>query len=131
MGIIFYLSSRTAVQSSAQSSVVVDFLSKILGKGVTDFIVRKSAHFLEFAGLCFLYCIALYKSNKRNLLLYAVLLTSAYAGFDEIHQLFVAGRSCELRDWAIDTLGAAAGAIGYIVLFKVSESIKSKKRKTH
>lgn len=131
MCIIFYLSSRTAVESSEQSSVIVDFLTRIFGKGVTDFIVRKSAHFLEFAGLCFLYCIALYQSNKRNLLMHAIVFTSAYAGLDEIHQIFVAGRSCELRDWAIDTLGAVAGAIGYIVLFKVFMAIKLKRCKTH
>ncbi|MFH0908556.1 MAG: VanZ family protein [bacterium] len=38
--------------------------------------------------------------------LLAVLISSAYGGSDEIHQLFTAGRSSDPRDWVADTLGA-------------------------
>lgn len=34
-----------------------------------------------------------------------------YACFDEMHQFFVPGRSCELRDVLIDSVGALIGAL--------------------
>ena len=55
MGVIFYLSSRTADQSSRESGAVLAWLTRLLGDGrLTDFLVRKSAHFLEYTGLCLL-----------------------------------------------------------------------------
>ena len=57
MAVIFWLSSRTADESAAQSGVIVEWIIKHFGdNGVTDFIVRKSAHFCEYIGLCFLIC---------------------------------------------------------------------------
>lgn len=54
MAIIFWLSSRTADESAAQSSVIVKWIINHFGKNsVTDFIVRKLAHFSEYVGLCF------------------------------------------------------------------------------
>ena len=43
---------------------------------------------------------------------------------DEVHQLFVEGRSCEFRDWAIDSFGAILGIIGFIIIFKIWYNIK-------
>ena len=46
MAIIFWLSSKTADESAAQSSVIVKWIINHFGKNsVTDFIVRKLAHF--------------------------------------------------------------------------------------
>ena len=48
MAIIFWLSSKTADESAAQSSVIVKWIINHFGKNsVTDFIVRKLAHFSE------------------------------------------------------------------------------------
>ena len=41
---------------------------------------------------------------------YSALLGSTYGAFDEVHQLFVPGRTCDLFDWIADGLGATAGA---------------------
>ena len=46
----------------------------------------------------------------RRALVLAVLLASAYGATDELHQLFVPGRSADVRDWAADVVGATAGA---------------------
>lgn len=37
----------------------------------------------------------------------AILITSAYGALDEFHQRFTPGRSCDVRDWMADTVGAA------------------------
>ena len=48
MAIIFWLSSKTADESAAQSSVIVKWIINHFGKNsVTDFIVRKLAHFFR------------------------------------------------------------------------------------
>ena len=39
----------------------------------------------------------------------ALLVTSGYGAFDELHQIFVPGRSAEMADWYADTAGAVAG----------------------
>lgn len=57
----------------------------------------------------------------------SVVLTSAYAVTDELHQLFVEGRSCQVLDWAIDTAGAIIGTLGFLALYYIfSKILKSK-----
>ncbi len=65
MAIIFWLSSKTADESAAQSSVILKWIINHFGKNsVTDFIVRKLAHFSEYVGLCFLASNAIYQSRS-------------------------------------------------------------------
>ena len=56
----------------------------------------------------------------------SVICASIYAISDEVHQIFVDGRSCELRDWAIDTVGAILGAIGFFVIYSIIDAIIKK-----
>lgn len=128
MGVIFWLSSRTADESTKQSNAVLAWLISIFGdNGFTDFIVRKLAHCLEFTGLCVLFNLSLLQSRKKVMPVISVVLTSAYAVTDELHQLFVEGRSCQLLDWAIDTAGAVIGALGFLALYYIfSKILKSK-----
>ncbi|MCM1114805.1 MAG: VanZ family protein [Clostridium sp.] len=129
MGVIFWLSSRTSTESAEQSGALLQWLIDHFGNnGFTDFIVRKLAHFLEFTGLCFLFNIAWYYTKGKASPVLSVICTSAYAATDEFHQLFVSGRSCELRDWAIDSCGAVAGAIGTMLVFYVVSLIIKKKK---
>lgn len=128
MGVIFWLSSRTADESAQQSGNILNRLIEIFGDNIfTDFIVRKLAHFLEFTGLCLLMNTALYQTRKRKSFLLATVLTSLYAVTDEVHQLFVEGRACRAVDWAIDTCGAIVGTIAFAVIFTLlSKAIKRK-----
>lgn len=129
MGVIFWLSSRTSVESSAQSGAVLEWLKNIFGDNIfTDFIVRKSAHCLEFTGLSFLFSIAFYQTLKRKCPFYSIALTSLYAATDEFHQLFVEGRSCQIGDWAIDTAGAVLGVVGFTILYKIITLIIIKRK---
>lgn len=131
MGVIFWLSSRTANESAKQSGAVLGWLISCFGENAfTDFIVRKLAHFLEFTGLCFLFNVALYYTRGKVSPVLATAFTSLYAATDEVHQLFVDGRSCELRDWAIDSCGAIVGAIGTMLLFLIISKIANKSKKS-
>lgn len=130
MGVIFWLSARSAKESAMQSSILLDWIRSVFGDGaVTDFIVRKCAHLLEFTGLCFLFNIALYFTKNKPCVFLSVLFTSLYAVTDELHQHFVPGRSCELRDWAIDSAGAILGTIMFAVFLLVFSQFKKNRAK--
>lgn len=130
MAVIFYFSSRTATESASQSTWLLKIITGIFGEnGFSDFIVRKSAHFLEFTGLCVLFNSAFYFTKGRKMIIPSIICTSLYAVTDEVHQLFVEGRSCELRDWAIDTAGAVTGAIGFLIIYYIIKLIIDKKEK--
>jgi VanZ family protein len=77
------------------------------GLGTWDLVLRKLAHFAEYAVLGALLLRAI------GLAPVAVALGSLYAVTDELHQHFVRGRVGSPLDWAIDTVGVLAG----IVLF--------------
>lgn len=128
MLVIFFFSSRTADESAAQSGAILRWIISVFGdNGFTDFIVRKAAHCIEFAGLSFLFNLSLMQSRKTPSPVLSVVLTSIYAVTDEIHQIFVEGRSCEIRDWAIDTAGAIAGAVLFMILITLISNMRKKK----
>lgn len=130
MGVIFWFSSKTAAESTGQSNVFVEWLENLFGKNeIWVFIVRKSAHCLEFTGLGLLVSAAVFFTKGKTNAIISLAIASAYAVTDEIHQIFVEGRSCELRDWVIDTVGALLGIIAFYVLFKIIQAIINKKRK--
>ncbi len=75
--------------------------------------VRKAAHMTEYAILAVLLFVWLerwqLKAMKKGII--AVFLAMLYAASDEIHQLFVQGRTGSLRDVIIDSIGAALGIL--------------------
>lgn len=83
-----------------------------------DFWVRKTAHCLEYFALGSLLFLAsgflFRKTRTRGAA--AFLAGTGYAVLDEIHQYFVPGRSCELRDMLIDAVGVAAGIAAATVI---------------
>lgn len=77
------------------------------GLGTWDLVLRKLAHAVEFGVLGAL----LYRALGREPL--AILIGSAYAVTDEVHQAFVSGRQGSPVDWLIDTAGVLAGVFLY------------------
>ncbi len=78
------------------------------GLGTIDLVGRKLIHFAQNALLAYLWWRALRtRMSVRGAALAALVITSAYAATDELHQTFVHGRHGTPVDWAIDTAGAA------------------------
>ena len=108
MILIFVMSSFNANDSANQSNIIVHFLSQLFNINnleLLSFIVRKLAHFSEYLSiniLIYYYCL------KFNL---SSLIVLFYAIRDEIHQIFIPGRSCQIRDVIIDLLGTICGII--------------------
>ncbi len=125
MGVIFYFSAQTGDTSQGTSDELAFFLNIPFG----SFIVRKGAHFLEFAGLAVLIFNALHSTcgNFRPYLSFVI--TAAYAATDEIHQLFVEGRACRFFDWLVDCSGAAAALIFISFLIILSRKLKRRNPK--
>lgn len=77
---------------------------------LVDLVLRKLGHMGVFGILALLIAWAW---PWRRPLLAALLLATAYAASDEIHQLFVAGRTGDPLDVAIDVAGAAIALVGW------------------
>ncbi len=50
--------------------------------------------------------------------LYTFLICAGFGALDEAHQLFIAGRRCDIYDWLADLVGILAGT-GAIVLYSM------------
>ena len=114
MALIFALSHEPADGSQARSDVLVNILQTIGLGGSADLlstVVRKLAHAVAYAvlGVLLVWALAARRRVTAKLVMYAVAITCLYAISDELHQLFIPGRSAEVRDVAIDTLGGAIG----------------------
>ena len=70
--------------------------------------VRKSAHFFLYLVLGILVKICFDDVNKRTILL-SIGICILYSISDEIHQIFIEGRSAEVLDIFIDTAGSSLG----------------------
>jgi VanZ family protein len=104
--------------ASARSNPYQALPASTLGSSGRDELLGRFLHAGEYAVLAALTARALvWRSKPRFSLLVAALgLTALYALSDEAHQLFVPGRSFELRDLALDITGAAVGLAGYTLI---------------
>ena len=84
-----------------------------------QFFVRKTAHFTIYAVLGGLVCLALRRIRADLRFVLSTLITALYAVTDEMHQLFIDGRSGQISDVLLDTCGGATGAGAGILLMVV------------
>lgn len=144
MWVIFYFSSQTAEVSSEESAGIVDIIvgaiMKLFGEmpqdkyesfvGTITFLVRKLAHFSEFAALGFFLQMHLRTWVKNKVWLVSGITGILYACSDEFHQNFVSERAPQLRDVIIDASGVISGILVFILLVmiigKIAEKRKSK-----
>ena len=125
IGIIIYNSSKTAVGSMETTHLLIDWIKKIFFN--LDFfesnlfitLLRKMAHFIEYFVLGYLvintYIMFIGKNNIIIPLMFCVL----FAISDEVHQIFVDGRSFMVLDILIDSFGA-------FVAIKIKSSKRNK-----
>ncbi len=128
MLMIFRFSSQTGEESSELSArvsrYVVSGTERCFGITFTDeqmrhaverihSYVRKLAHVTEYFILAVTVAFPLYVYGIRGiwLILLAGAVCIGYAGLDEYHQSFVAGRGPSVRDVAIDSVGVLIGII--------------------
>ena len=141
MGFIFSMSCENAEESSNTSGQTIRVLLSAVPEfekqpeevkvniiEELQFIVRKSAHFIGYMILGILASgLILYYGNINKKYLLAFLICVIYAISDEIHQLFVPGRSGQVRDVLIDSAGSFLG----IIIVMTFEKLLIKFNKKH
>ena len=126
MMVIFSFSAQPAKESTETSRKVIKpgfsdlpkkeqirFAKKI------EFPIRKLAHATEYTILGILMSLFFFSWNRKRYGLYGWLWGILYAITDELHQAFVPGRSCQMTDVAIDSLGCLCGCTVIALLMSI------------
>ena len=134
LGFIWGHSMASAEVSGKESVSVMNRLTAVLeffvGKGnVTDHLVRKLAHFAEFAVLGFFAMLLFLLNGRRTAsdIYRCVLDILAAAVVDETIQLFSPGRAGLVQDILLDTLGGSFGIL--MIYFIALITVRARKRK--
>ena len=119
-GFIFYNSMQDADVSHVQSASVLNMLSSVI-PGLTEHVVRKLAHFLEYAALGWdLFALSVF--FRRCFPLRILPLAACFPGIpviDECIQLFSAGRSAQFTDVCLDWSGMGCGALVCLMMIRI------------
>lgn len=133
MMVIFSFSAQPASESSETSTKVGTMVGKVLKPGFSElpkeeqiqyvkkieFPLRKLAHATEYAILGVLTSLFFFSWKRKRYGLYGWLWGILYAITDELHQSFVPGRSCQVTDVLIDSLGCLCGCMVIALLMSV------------
>lgn len=140
MVVIFLFSAQTGEDSGDTSGKVLRLAMKLLYWNFETFsperqaslmavwgvIVRKGAHFTEYAVLGALLCNALrtYGLSTKLRWWLPVGIGALYAVTDEIHQYFVPQRACRVLDMGIDTAGVLFGTALFLLIASLMKKHK-------
>jgi len=142
MGLIFYLSHQNAAESDNVSGGFIESIVKFfipdaspetLAKWVENlnFVVRKLAHVSAYfvLGILTYMSVSTYKifSSAYKVAL-SLTICLGYSVSDEYHQTFISGRSGELRDVGIDSIGIVSGVTLTFLIHLIYKRIKNRKR---
>lgn len=135
---VFCFSNQNSTRSSNTSRKAIQFVVRKVAtlpqeqeeSIIEDLqhVVRKLAHFSIYTvgGMLLLSLVKTY--TKQMPWLYAWFIGTGYAITDEIHQYFIPGRSCELRDVMIDSSGVITGIILILVLGAIICKLRKKEK---
>ncbi len=143
MGLIFFFSGQTADNSSETSGQVIEVIAEKFYpdfEQMTEiekeefisslqFTVRKTAHIGIYAVLGFLAFLTFISYVNLHFfarIFWAAAVSCVYAAGDEFHQRFVVGRSCEFRDFLLDTAGILAAIIICSLFVKIISPLRRK-----
>ncbi|MBR6613901.1 MAG: VanZ family protein [Clostridia bacterium] len=137
---VFMLSHQIAEDSSKTSSNFITVIIKLFNKDIgqeqletimlkVETIVRKLAHFVLYTlgGMLITIMFINFKEYITKTKIASFLLGATYAITDEIHQLFIPGRSGEIRDVLIDSTGVLLGVFIIYLLMRIKGMFRSGK----
>lgn len=130
---VFLFSAQDATRSSKVSGNLTDTMLDLLNvseehKETAETLIRKLAHFTIYAvgGVLAMCCFSECKLGSNKNIIVSQMFGTVYAITDEVHQYFVPGRACQLRDVLIDSLGIATGILLVLILKNIAKDIKEK-----
>ena len=135
--VIFLFSNQTANKSQSTSdkvaSGIVDIVETVTKNEIkkdkresiienTRFLVRKTAHFTLYFILGIIVYLLFASYGVKKIAFYSILFCFLYACGDEVHQLFLDGRTAKILDVCIDTCGSSLAVICLFHLQKFKKS---------
>ena len=130
MVLIFYFSAQAAPQSSEQSMGIVKIIKSFAEKVATsaknldisfwenvERSLRKLAHGFIYFVLGILALNFMINCNVKRKKLMSLGICLVYAISDEVHQLFVPGRSGQISDVFVDFTGSILGVLLFSILY--------------
>lgn len=132
MLVIFNFSSQNGTKSTKTSdvvtSMVVNVTTSVTNKDIpreevkkkvedSTFLVRKTAHFTEYLilGILVLQLLSDYTKINKRMLIVSLIICYLYAVSDEVHQIFIPGRTAKVLDTFIDGAGSLVGIVIYSI----------------
>lgn len=135
---IFIFSNQPGKKSENTSdsfaSSIIDKVTNITNKDITEtkkknviiktrFIVRKAAHFTIYFVLGITIYLLLETYNIKRIIILSIIICLIFGSIDEVHQIFIPGRTARIYDCIIDTIGGTCG----IYLLFIIEKIRQKR----
>lgn len=140
LAVIFYFSNSDASSSTIQTKIVINklvelaeqssffnaILLKLTEKHSLIYSIRKLAHLAIFCILQIIVFFAMkingYSTIKASLI--SMICVVSYSVFDELHQYFIPGRSCQAKDVFIDSFGGICGLIISYITIIINKVVK-------
>ncbi|MCS7054372.1 MAG: VanZ family protein [Ignavibacterium sp.] len=91
----------------------------------------KIEHIIAYFVLSFFIYFNFYYQDRHLILrkysfLFTILFASLYGAVDELHQLFIPGRSCDFLDWVADFIGVIIGSLSArLLLYYLRETLEN------
>lgn len=140
-GMIFHFSAQEGAVSSITSGQIVEKVILAVDEEYTtrspdarqsiysfvEHLVRKGAHFLEYAALGFFLRLLVNAYAWQPQTRLSLLVGTLYACTDELHQLFISQRSAQWQDVLLDSLGVLFGICAAWALIYLQKRWKERK----
>lgn len=136
--VIFGFSSQNAKESSGVSGKIteavlknIEYVQKLEKNEKENIyhrvesVIRKIAHFSIYTvvGILLIAICSTYKIKEIKGIVISFILGGIYATSDEIHQSFIPGRSAQITDVMIDSLGVLFGIFIFLLIIKIFQKI--------
>ena len=129
--LIFSFSCATGTESAAVSRGLLNLIIEYIGNFISHDILRKSAHFLEFAALGFFVGGGIRFTFGRDKIYIPLAVCLLYSVSDEIHQCFVPGRAGMVFDVFVDVCGSLIGILVLTLIIFLIHKITEKRQNFH
>lgn len=128
---IFYFSNQQGIGSSNTSKKismiivnVLDIKNEIPDEEkqklieMIEPVIRKLAHYTIYmiGGILIMNCTYAFEKEEKKVVIHSGIIGTIYAISDEVHQLFIAGRSGRVADVLIDSIGISTGIAIYLLI---------------
>lgn len=138
-GMIFNFSNQDSEKSGSTSQKVTEAITKDI-KAIQELnknekarvidkiedVIRKIAHFSLYAlvGFLLMALFSTYNINEKNKIISTIIIGAIYAISDEFHQSFISGRSGQVSDVFLDTLGVTVGGLFILLIIKTVKKFR-------